>query len=209
MKKRMTYYILMFFLLAAGLWSCKDKTTAETEPSSCCSTNPRTYDSDFELPETSVYNLDGNWSDQHGRQIELKGFAGKPIILTMFFTHCEYACPLLVHDMKGIETLLENKKDQFTFVLVSFDNKRDTPERLKTYAQSQGVDDNWVFLHGDANQIKTLSVMLNINYEALENGQFAHSNRKLVLDRDGVVIFQQDGLQTKAEPMVNALKPLL
>ncbi len=208
MKTQMKLYSLSFLLLLIGLWSCKDKTTTETETASCCSTNPVVFDKYVELPETSVYHLDGYWHDQNGDQTELKDFAGKPIVLTMFFTHCEYACPLLVHDMKEIEALLETKKDQFSFVLVSFDDKRDTPERLKTYAESQGVGDNWVFLHGDAHQIKTLSVMLNINYEALESGQFAHSNRKLVLDREGVVVFQQDGLKTKAEPVVNAIIPL-
>jgi protein SCO1/2 len=182
---------------------------AVNEPSSCCSTKPALPITDFSLPDMSVYHLDGQWNDHNGSQIELKDFAGKPVVLTMFFTHCEYACPLLVHDMKGIESMLANEMDAFTFVLVSFDEKRDIPERLKIYAESQGVGDNWVFLHGKANQIKALSIMLGINYEELENGQFAHSNRKLVLDRDGVVIFQQDGLQTKAEPIGEVLKTII
>jgi protein SCO1 len=209
--KRRIFYIqlIALLLLISAFNACSHKEANQENAASCCSTDklPQT-DKAVSISEMSVYQLDGNWRDQNGKQLSLKDFAGKPVVLTMFFTHCEYACPLLVHDMKTIEEQLDANM-AYTFVLVSFDDKRDTPERLKSYAESQGVGNNWVFLHGDADQIKELSIMLNINYEALENGQFAHSNRKLVLDQGGEIVFQQDGLQTKAEPVVKALKDLM
>ncbi len=208
LKKR-TFAILLIALLVIGFNSCDDSTAHQETTASCCSTDKETQsDEPVSLSDMSVYHLDGDWHDQNGKQLALKDFAGKPVVLTMFFTHCEYACPLLVHDMKGVEEQLDADME-YTFVLVSFDDKRDTPERLKSYADSQGVGENWVFLHGDANQIKALSILLNINYEALENGQFAHSNRKLVLDQGGAIVFQQDGLQTKPEPVVKALLDLI
>lgn len=209
MKKETIILLWIFGVMALNLTSCKDKGFSETEPTSCCSSSPIMEEAVTDLPDLSVYHLEGSWKNQLGEQVEMIDFAGVPVVLTMFFSHCEYACPLLVHDMKEVENKLENRKDEVIFVLVSFDHKRDTPERLKLYAESQGVGENWMFLHGSASQIKSLSVVLGINYEELENGQFAHSNRKLVLDRDGVVVFKQDGLQTKAEPVVSALTKLL
>lgn len=207
MKKELLLFLWIAALMALGSTSCIDEGFSESASTTCCSSTPATAADD--LPDLSVYHLDGKWKNQLGEQVELKDFSGKPVLLTMFFSHCEYACPLLVHDMKKIENRLDANRDDITFLLVSFDHKRDTPERLKLYAESQGVGENWKFLHGSAGQIKSLSVVLGINYEELENGQFAHSNRKLVLDRDGVVVFQQDGLQTKAEPVVSALGKLL
>lgn len=204
MKKETIVFLWIFGVMALGLTSCKDKGFSESASAACCSSMPATAAD--ELPDLSVYHLDGKWNNQVGEQVELKDFSGKPVLLTMFFSHCEYACPLLVHDMKAIENKLDAKRDDLTFLLVSFDHKRDTPDRLKVYAESQDVGANWVFLHGDAAQVKALSVVLGINYEELENGQFAHSNRKLVLDDEGVIIFQQDGLQTKAAPVVTALQ---
>ena len=49
----------------------------------------------------------------------------------MFFTHCEYACPIIVNDMRKLQAALpEDVRGKVDFLLVSFDAKRDTPETL-------------------------------------------------------------------------------
>ena len=52
----------------------------------------------------------------------------------MFFATCEYACPVLVHDMQRLRAALPaGVKDKVQFVLITFDTRRDTPPALKAY----------------------------------------------------------------------------
>lgn len=199
---------VLFSLLILALVSCNESKEKEKE---CCSTKSgKLTEHPVETPETSVYQLGGEWTDQQGTQFTLESLAGNPVVMTMIFTHCEYACPMMINDLKLIENQFSPaEREQTRFVLVSFDHLRDTPERLHDYAQSQGLGDNWILLHGSADQVKELSVVLNISYEQMENGSFSHANRKFVLDKSGTIVFAQDGLQAKSEPVAKAVRDLL
>jgi len=184
--------------------------SAVAQQGKCCSTvSTTTKEKTVQLPETSIYQLDHQWENQFGKSIQLADLQGNPVILTMIFTHCEYACPMMVNDLKQIENQFSDKHSKTKFVLISFDHERDKPERLSEYAMVQGLGSNWLLLHGNAEQIKEISLILDISYEQLENGSFAHANKKFVLDQNGTILFEQEGLQTKAEPVLKALNKLL
>lgn len=177
---------------------------------SCCSplaASPTTKQQD--LLETSIYQLDHQWENQYNQPFQLVELKGKPVVMTMIFTHCEYACPMMVNDLKNIEAQLTKKHKDVEFVLISFDHLRDTPERLLEYAKAQGLGENWILLHGDAEQVKEISLVLDISYEQMENGAFAHANKKLVLDKEGTIVFELDGLQTKPKAILDALNKVL
>lgn len=199
---------VLFSLLILAMMSCNESKEKEKE---CCSTKPgKLTEHPVETPETSVYQLSGEWTDQHGNELSLETLAGNPVVMTMIFTHCEYACPMMVNDLK----LLENQfspaeRKQTRFVLVSFDHLRDTPERLHEYAQSQEMGDNWILLHGSADQVKELSVVLNISYEQMENGSFSHGNKKVILDKNGTIVFVEEGLQRAPDAVVRRLQELI
>ncbi|PKP53472.1 MAG: hypothetical protein CVT92_04040 [Bacteroidetes bacterium HGW-Bacteroidetes-1] len=195
--------ILIAVILVVG---CQNK---KEEVKSCCSTNKSLIAAQETvlLPDNSVYNLDRKWQNQNGEKVSLAKLSGSPVIMTMIFTHCEYACPMMVNDLKKIEaSFSEVERDRFRFVLVSFDDQRDTPKRLKDYAEVQNLGKNWILLHGDAEQVKELSVILQISYNKLEDGSFSHANRKLVLDQNGIIVFGQDGLQANSWPVVGAIR---
>ncbi len=135
------------------------------------------------LPETSIYQFDHTWKNQYNKPFQLTDLKGNPVVMTMIFTHCEYACPMMVNDLKKVEKEFTQKHDDVKFVLISFDHLRDTPERLQEYAEAQNLGENWILLHGDAEQIKEISLVLDISYEQMESGAFAHANKKLVLDK--------------------------
>jgi protein SCO1/2 len=184
--------------------------SAQAQQGKCCSpSSTPTNEKTVQLPETSIYQLDHQWENQSGKSIQLADLQGNPVILTMIFTHCEYACPMMVNDLKQIESQFTDKHSKTKFVLISFDHERDTPERLRDYASVQGLGENWLLLHGNAEQIKEISLVLDISYEQLENGAFAHANKKFVLDQNGIILFEQEGLQTKADPVLKALNKLL
>lgn len=199
--------VLFSFLILASV-SCAESSKKAKE---CCNTKTsKQKDIPAEIPGTSVYQLGGEWTDQHGHQLGLESLAGKPVVMSMIFTHCEYACPMMINDLKLIENQFsQSEREHFRFVMLSFDHLRDTAQRLHDYAQTQGLGDNWILLNGSADQVKELSVVLNISFEMMENGSFSHANRKLVLDKSGTIVFAQDGLQTKSEPVARAVRDLL
>jgi protein SCO1/2 len=202
-----THFIfLLMFLLG---FACSEPQT--TEKAGCCSKAPVSPGQQAEvLPGNSLYHLESRFTDPTGKPFMLQQLAGKTVVMTMFFSHCEYACPMMIHDLKKIEEQFGPKdRDRFQFVLVSFDHKRDTAERLMSYALSQGMAGNWLLLHGGTDAVKDISVVLDIVYEPLENGSFAHSNKKVILDKTGTVVFTEEGLQRAPDAVVQVLKKLI
>ena len=63
--------------------------------------------------------------------MRLSSLAGKPVLMTMIYTHCAYACPLMVSDLKKTEALFtETEREQFRIVLVSFAIPLGSPRRV-------------------------------------------------------------------------------
>ena len=56
--------------------------------------------------DRSLYQLDSTWTSDVGRKVKLGVLRGRPQILAMFFSNCEYACPILVNDIKKLEAKL-------------------------------------------------------------------------------------------------------
>lgn len=162
------------------------------EKHSCCSGDI----GENEFSSNSIYQLDSKWTDQSGNKIELSKFNGKPVVLTMFFASCAYACPVLVNDMKRIEAKLpEHERKNYQFVLVSIDPEHDTPQLLKKYAETHGLDPaNWTLLTGSKDDVRELAAVLGFKYKKDANGQYSHSNLINILNSDGEVIHQHTGL---------------
>jgi len=203
----MKFTIILSFALLVSFSALAQK---ETPAKSCCSPMLASLTTQQEaLPETSIYQFDHQWKNQFNQPFQLADLKGNPVVMTMIFTHCEYACPMMVNDLKKVEKEFTKKHKDVKFVLISFDHLRDTPERLLEYAKAQNLSDNWILLHGDAEQVKEISLVLDISYEQMESGAFAHANKKLVLDKNGTIVFSLDGLQTKPKPVVEAVNKVL
>ena len=159
------------------------------------------------LPGDSIYQLEGSWTDQRGRVAPLAELRGHPVLVLMFYGTCQHACPILVHDLERIEAELgETLRSETRFLLVSFDPERDTPGALGRYADEKGLDpERWRLVHGVAHQIRALSLVLGVSYRPTGDGEFSHSMRITLLDRDGVVAEVLDGLGGPVEPIVETL----
>lgn len=167
------------------------------------------------LPSTSLYQLDSRFTDATGAARTLTDFAGRPIVVAMVFTHCSYACPRILADLKGIEArLVERVGSQSAasveIVLVSMDSERDTPEVLADYAEREGIGrPGWTLMHGDAYAVRGLAGVLGVRYKQGPSGDFAHSNLLTVLDREGRQVAQLSGLGADPTPALAALEGLL
>lgn len=161
------------------------------------------------LPDKSIYQVSSVWTNDVNARIELSMLRGRPVLLTMFFARCEFACPLLVNDMKRIEAALPEKvRTNVTFVLVSFDSERDTPSALAAYRRLHQLAPNWELLRGAADDVQELGALLGVKYKKDARGQFAHSNLITLLSQEGEVLTQQSGLNQPGRDIVLSLMRL-
>jgi protein SCO1/2 len=154
----------------------------------------------------SIYQLDASFTDDSGRPFALGDLRGRPVVLTMFFASCGYACPLQVTDMQRIRAKLPpGVADRTAFVLVSFDVARDTPPSLAQYRIQRSLDAQWRLLHGDNDGIRELAALLGVKYRQEADGAFSHSNVMTVLDPRGEIAYQRLGLNGGIDETVAAL----
>lgn len=198
--------ILIFSLFTVVFFSCSNVNTQSAFTGEVKKNNTAPVGT---LSSESIYQLTDTFQTQDYKNITLSSFKGKPTVIAMIFTHCKYACPRLTGDIKNIESKLKDKNGKVNFVLVSFDADRDLPDTLKKYANSMGLDENWTLLHGDESTVRTLSVLLNVQFAKDAEGNFSHSNIISVLDKNGALAFQKEGLGADPEETINMIKQIL
>ena len=158
--------------------------------------------------DQSLYLLDSTWTSDVGRQIKLGALRGRPQIVALFFTHCEYACPILVGELKAIEGRLPPEVlGKVDFLLVSIDSKRDTPAELAAFREKRQLTrERWTLLRGGADDVRELAALLGVNYAEDARGQFAHSNVITLLNAEGEIAFQHAGLKQEPAPLIAAIE---
>lgn len=147
------------------------------------------------LSARSLYQLDSTWTNDAGANVQLAALRGRPVVAAMFFASCEYACPIIVSEMKRLgESLPADVRARAQFVLVSFDSARDTPAALKAYRERMALGGEWTLLHGEPGAVQELAMLLGVKYSQDARGQFAHSNLVTVLNPEGEITHQRAGL---------------
>lgn len=171
------------------------------EPPPCCAEEALAEGAP-PLPQESLWNVRAVWRDQSDLARTLDQFRGEVVVTSMIFTHCRFACPRTMLDLKGIEAALpEAARARVRWLLVSFDDARDVPERLAEFAREQGLDPaRWTLLHGDADAVRLWAAALGVRYKQTPDGGFAHSNLITLLDGEGRVLERFEGLGVAAGP---------
>jgi protein SCO1/2 len=160
------------------------------------------------LPGESVYQLESTWTDQDAARVPVGALQGKAQVVAMFYTNCQYVCPLIVDEMKKLEREIpELMRTQVGFALFSFDSARDTAAVLKAYEGKRDLDGRrWRMYTGAPDQVLELAAVLGVRYRKEPSGEFSHSAIITVLDRNGVIRYQMLGLNQDRAPLVNALR---
>jgi protein SCO1/2 len=178
-----------------------------SETPACCA---KPADSAPPLSDRSLFQLDSSWTNDQSASLKLGALGGRPLVITMFFAKCEYACPVLVHDMKKVQAALPPEvRGKIGFVLVSFDTERDTPAALADYRKIHELPANWTLLRGAPDDVLELAALLGVKFKKDVRGQFAHSNILTVLNTGGEVTHQQIGLNQPPDETVKQLVQLL
>jgi protein SCO1/2 len=177
---------------------------AVTEPAvaACCVEEKNVA----QLSAKSLYLLDAKWTNDDSATVRLASLRGKPVVLAMIFTHCEYACPVLVQDIQRMRAALpEAVRAKAQIVLVSFDTERDTPAALKAFRERATLDANWTLLRGDAADVQELAMLLGVKFKRDARGQFAHSNLFTILNPAGEIVHRHLGLNGDISEAARAL----
>lgn len=206
----MNKYII-FFLTAAFFCSCKNGNNLSASNSITDSSNYKTTDvkNTTAIPAESIFMLRDTFKTQHNNNFVLASLAGKPTVVGMIFTNCGYACPRLTSDIKNISEKLKGNREKVNFLLVSFDSERDIPKQLQKFANQMELDSNWILLHGSEETVRTLSVLLNVQFEKDAEGNFSHSNLITVLDKNGSLKFQKEGLEADHSETIAKINQLV
>ena len=89
---------------------------------------------------------------QNGEQLRLDSdiVAGRIVVIDFVYTSCTTVCPVLSAILSQVQGRLgERIGNEVMLVSISVDPVRDTPARLKAYADKLRAGDGWVWLTGD------------------------------------------------------------
>lgn len=162
------------------------------------------------LPGDSIYQLEVSLVDQSGEAIPLSVFRGQPVFISMFYASCPMACPMLIADVQALEDrLTEAQRAGVRVLLVSLDPEADTPEALREVVARHGLDtERWRLASPPPDRVRDIAAVLGISYQAVEGGELHHSSIITLLDPDGRVAAQLEGLRQSPEPLLEALKKM-
>ena len=158
----------------------------------------------------SIYNVSSTWQNRHGKTVRLDDLRGKTQVVAMLYTHCEYACPRIIADMRRIrDELSEEALRSTNFTIVSIDPERDTPEQLRAFASENDLsEEHWTLLHGSSGEILELAALLGIKYKRISDSDFAHSNTLTVLNAQGEIAHQQKKLGDQLTHTIQTIEKL-
>jgi len=196
---KIPFSLLLLFVLTLNSRAAARVST----PAPCCEEKPAvTHASHGDVEKSpgfsrdSLYQMEATFVDDSGRSFTLGELRGRPVMLTLFFSSCGYACPLLLGDLQRIRAALPAEVRATTrLVLVSFDVRRDTPEALAAFRKQRNLDDGFILLHAEAAGVSELAALLGVKYKEEADGNFAHSNVITVLNPAGEIVHQRLGLR--------------
>lgn len=164
------------------------------------------------LSADSLYQLTLPLTDQAGKTADWRTRRGKPQLVAMFYTSCQYICPLIVDSGKAIERQLDAKQQQkLGILLISMDPKRDDPKALKSVADKRKLDAaRWTLASPKQGDVRTVAGLLGIRYRLLADGEFNHSSALILLDANGRILARTETTGTQPDPeFVAAVKKAL
>jgi protein SCO1 len=164
-----------------------------------------------QLPGDSLYQLPITLVSQEGKSFQLPDRRGRPQLVSMFYTSCQYVCPLIIDTMKKTQAALpESERAKLDVLLVSFDPERDTTERLKEVFAERKLDaQSWTFARTDEQSVRKLAALLNIQYRALANMDINHTGALILLDADGRIVARTENIGALDQEFVDKLHATL
>jgi protein SCO1 len=150
-------------------------------------------------------------TDSEGRHLSLGDYRGRPLVISLVYTSCSSVCPTTTqHLLAAIRQARRALgEERFAVITVGFDARRDTPGRLSSFAEAQGIDGaKWRVASGDEATLASLIQDLGFSYAAAAGG-FEHITQTSILDADGRVYRHVYGDDFPIQVFIEPLKELV
>jgi len=154
------------------------------------------------LPSDSVYQLPLKLTDQHGKSWDWRRKRGQPQLVSMFYSSCQYICPLIVESGKAVErALTPAQRARLGVMMISMDPARDTPATLARMARQRHIDDRrWSLASPAADDVRSVAGVLDVRYRQLSDGEFNHTSVLILLDADGRMLARTEKIGSDIDP---------
>jgi len=130
--------------------------------------------------------------DQHGTVLSLAAFAGRPVLVTFAYAHCQTVCPLVVHE--ALEAQRSAADLDPALLVITLDPWRDTPSRLPSIAEGWGFGEGAHILSGDVEAVeRALSAWRIPRVRNEANGELSHPAMVYVVSREGRITYALPG----------------
>lgn len=145
--------------------------------------------------------------NQDSVRINSTEMKGKVWIANFFFTSCTTICPPTMSQMKRLNLLTQDLKDEIQFMSFTIDPARDKPHVLKSYMKNNGITTKnwWLFTGNEAktHQLGVNNFMVHADKDPMAADGFAHSDGLVLVDREGYVRGIYNGTQTEQVDLLN------
>src|SRR5215469_15302682 len=127
---------------------------------------------------------------------------GKIVVINFIYTSCQDICPIATARLTQVEDKLgEQMGRDFFFISMTVDPERDTPQRLKEYADAYGVGPGWSFVTGKPEDIRA------INYTLGERSRKLNEHRnQIVLGNEPEGQWQRDSVFGDIDGVATAIR---
>lgn len=134
-----------------------------------------------EAPQFELTDVDGN-------PFQLRDLDDQVVIVFFGYTSCPDVCPVTLTDFMRIRSQLGKNEDKVSFVFITVDPERDTPDRMKRYLTN--FDSEIIGLTGQPEDLAQVWASYGVYQEkssqsSEENYLVDHSSRIYIIDQDG------------------------
>ncbi len=165
------------------------------------------------ISQAAVGNRLGDYVflDRSGRKVRLADYRGKPLVISMIYTHCPFVCATTTRSLSALKASQDALgADNFGVLTVGFDTENDTPEAMDDFAKRMGVNlPKWEFVSADADTIGKLSKDLGFVFVPTEEGGFNHITQTTFVDAQGKVYRQVYGEDLDNKTLLEPLREMI
>lgn len=145
-----------------------------------------------DITETAPLLPNVGIEDGDGKKIQLHDYKGKIVLATFMYTSCGDVCPLLEMKFKEVYDRLpkEYLGKEIVFLSFSFDQERDTPEKLKEYGKHFDVDGvTWKMVRfTDYEKQQAFLDLIGVVVIPNETGGFEHNSAIYMINEKGNLV---------------------
>ena len=154
------------------------------------------------LPGDSIYQLPLPLTDSQGQTRDWRALRGKPRLVAMFYTSCQYICPLIVESGKAVERqLTPAQQKRLGVVLISMDPARDDPAALRKVIDQRKLEaPRWTLASPPLDDVRAVAGVLGIRYRQLADGGFNHSSALILVDAEGRIVARTEKIGSQPDP---------